>query len=100
MVYAKQAFSYWFATYLTNRTHKTFADGELSDSCTIRCGVPQGSVLGLLLFIIYINDLPSYNLCSKVQVYADDTCLTVAHSDVYILEQQMKIMIYMKYIHG
>lgn len=39
----------WFASYLTNRTEKTFIDGVLSDSCTIKCGIPQGSILGPLL---------------------------------------------------
>ena len=84
-----QASLNWFASYLTERTQKTFVDGELSDSSTIKCGIPQGSILGPLLFIIYINDLPSCDLYSKVRMYADDTSLTVAHSDEYTLEQLM-----------
>ena len=84
-----QASLNWFASDLTNRTQKTFIDGVLSDNCTIKCGILQGSILGPLLFIVCINDLPSCNLYSKVRMYADDTSLTVAHSDEYILEQQM-----------
>ena len=84
-----QASLNWFASYLTERTQKTFVDGVLSDSSTIKCGIPQGSILDPLLFIIYINDLPSCDLYSKVRMYADDTSLTVAHSDEYTLEQLM-----------
>ena len=60
----------------------------LSDSCTVKCAIPQGSILGPLSFIVKINDLPSCNLYSKVRMYADCTSLTDAHSDEYILEEQ------------
>ena len=79
----------WSASYLTERTQKTLVGGVLSDSSTMKCGIPQGSILGPLLFIIYINDLPSCDLYSKVRMYADDISLTVAHSDEYTLEQLM-----------
>ena len=84
-----QASLNWFASYLTEITQKTFVDGVLSDSSTIKCRIPQGSILGPLLFIIYINDLLSCDLYSKVQMYADDTSLTVAHFDEYTLEKLM-----------
>ena len=87
-----------FASYLTDRTQERFIDGVLSDSCTIKCRIPQGSILGPLLFIVYIlNDLPSCNLYSKVRMCAGDTSLTVAHSDEYILEKQMNHDLHMKY---
>ena len=60
--------------YLTNRKQCVMIDGLLSDVLSIDCGVPQGSNLGPLLFLIYVNDLPEVsNLITKL--FADDTCL-------------------------
>ena len=47
----------WITEYITNRTQKTVIDGHFSESCQISSGVPQGSVVGTTLFLIYINDL-------------------------------------------
>ena len=68
----------WCANYLTNRTQKTLANGKLSDAKGITCGVPQGSVLGPLFFILYVNDVQEAVSVSKLQLYADDT---VIHSE-------------------
>lgn len=79
----------WFKSYLTERKQKTLVNGVLSDVCTLNCEIPQGSILGPLLFILYINDLPSCNLFSKPRMYADDTTLTSAAEDVNLLNFQM-----------
>ena len=68
----------WFFSYSDDRQQKCYIDGKLSDSCTIKCGVPQGSILGPLLLLIYINDFPTCLKYSKARTYADDTTISVA----------------------
>ena len=71
----------WFQSYLTDRKQRTYVNGSLSDYGSTVCGVPQGSILGPLLFLIYINDLPPSGLSSTPRLYADDTCLTLSSHD-------------------
>ena len=71
----------WFQSYLTDRKQRTYVNGSLSDYGFTVCGVPQGSILGPLLFLIYINDLPASGLSSIPRLYADDTCLTLTSHD-------------------
>ena len=61
-------------SFLSNRSLKVVLDGQQSSSQPVSSGVPQGSILGPILFLTYINDLPD-NLLSKVAIYADDTSL-------------------------
>ena len=64
----------FFKSYLTNRTQRTKFNDTLSDLLITECGVPQGSILGPLLFIIYINDF-SNNIKTDSTIFADDTTL-------------------------
>lgn len=64
----------WFSSYLCNRMQRVVVDGFRSSWKTIQAGVPQGSVLGPYLFLLYINDI-SENLNSNVKLFADDTSL-------------------------
>ena len=65
----------WFESYLNGRMQCTSCGSELSDLLSVTHGVPQGSILGPLLFLIYINDLPTFIKHSEVALYADDAVL-------------------------
>ena len=78
----------WFKNYLTGRTQCTEVQGKRSGPRTITCGVPQGSILGPLLFLIYINDMPgSTNM--DTTLYADDTTYQASGSKLKTLETQI-----------
>lgn len=72
----------WIASYLYNRQQKVVvdSDGE-SGYLPVSAGVPQGSILGPLLFLVYINDLPLAAFSDSVVLYADDTSLVVSHKN-------------------
>ena len=62
----------WFRYFLTNRMQRVVIRRKCSDWTLVKSGVPQGTILGPTLFIIYINDI-STDLTSTVKIYADDT---------------------------
>ena len=66
----------WFSSYLSGRRQRLIINGESSDWSPIRAGVPQGSSLGSLLFLIYINDIVK-DIGSAVRLFADDTSLFI-----------------------
>ena len=68
----------WCTNYLRDRKQRTLANTVLSDSEFISCGVPQGSVLGPLFFILYVNDVQQAVKGANLQLYADDTVIHVA----------------------
>lgn len=71
-----------FASYLRDRKQLVCIEGNYSSLRYIRCGVPQGSVLGPLLFLIYVNDMSSLKMKNHPNLFADDTAMFYFNSDV------------------
>ena len=80
--YAGNRGIHWIRAFLVGRTQAVVLEGESSSEVSVTSGMPQGSVLGPLLFLLYINDLPQ-NIQAQVRLFAADTAvyLTVGSSD-------------------
>ena len=74
----------WFKSYLGSRKQLVNIDGINSEPGTVSCGVPQGSLLGPLLFLCYVNDMPISIKC-KLLLYADDSAILVSGTDPKII---------------
>ncbi len=75
----------WITSYLDNRSQKVFVGSAVSDEKHINAGVPQGSVLGPLLFLIYVNDI-AVSFLSLTRLFADDSSLATSTSDINQME--------------
>ena len=102
---------FWIKSYLSNRYQSVYIEGHLSDPLPVDCGVPQGSILGPLLYILYTNDLPEsvhehhlqdeqpggqepiYNIqcneCGSLCLYADDSTFTLSNKNVKELNDDL-----------
>ena len=85
----ERIFWIFFKSYLSNRSQYCHINGIESKVKSIKYGVPQGSILGPLLFIIYMNDLPQYVKDANITMYADDTSLYKSFNSISQLNEQL-----------
>ena len=82
---------HWFKSYLSQRQQQVSISNTLSSFRPVSCGVPQGSILGPLLFLLFINDLPLYTSIVFTDMYADDTTLYYVHTSQEAIERNLQI---------
>ena len=81
----------WFCSYLSGRKQSTRLNGVISSQLQVNSGVPQGSILGPLLFICYINDLPNCLNNGTAYIYADDTAIVCRGNDIDEINASLSI---------
>ena len=79
----------WFQSYLRGRYQKVCVDGKLSEPLGIHSGVPQGSILGPALFLLFINDLHLV-LKNNIGIYADDSTLNASAPTLAEVEEKIR----------
>ena len=81
----------WFCSYLKDRKQYVSVNGHTSKELKVTCGVPQGSVLGPIVLLVYINDLPTVSRILTFYLFADDTNIYYESSNTFDLQKQMNI---------
>ena len=83
----------WIKSYLSNREQYVFLNGKKSAVANIKFGVPQGSILGPLLFVIYINDIPNVSELATFILYADDANIIITGECEAEVRDQLTVLI-------
>ena len=78
----------WYESYLTDRYFLVHIEGHCSEKARLECGVPQGSILGPLIFLLYVNDMSQAVNC-ELYLYADDSCLLYTDKDITKIENTL-----------
>ena len=81
----------WFKSYLSDRNQFVVFKSHYSQKLPIACGVPQGSILGPLLFLIYINDIVNTSSVLSYILFADDTNLFFSHKNLNTLKLTLNV---------
>ena len=79
----------WFEDYLRNRSQVVNYQNVFSDNNSITSGVPQGSILWSLLFVLFVNDLPAVARCCSMLMCADDTAVFYSAKDAKTIEEKL-----------
>ena len=79
----------WFQSYISDRSFRVNIKNKYSGTAKTECGVPQGSIFGPLLFLLYVTDMKQVVNCDLF-LHADDSCLVYQHNDVRKIEQNLK----------
>ena len=85
--FSKKAIA-WFKLYLSDRTFKVNINNHFSDLSKISSGIPQGSILGPILFLLFVNHIPQA-VNPDLFLHADDSGLTFQRKDVHTIEHQL-----------
>ena len=83
----------WILDYLSNRTQATICNNFLPKSEYVKCGVPQGSILGPLFFLVYINDVQGVLGDIKYRLYADDTVIYCSGKNHLLLQEKLHLFL-------
>ena len=86
------SFLFWMKKYVSGRLQSVWIDHCFSNYLPCEVGVPQGSILGPLIFLIFINDL-SYSLKSDVEQYADDTTVSESDADLHKISEIYQVLV-------